>query len=67
MVWSSVAETASLPVWEFATGAAFGGLTVILKVCAALSASSLGSLGVPPSSLSLTVTVAVPLALEVGV
>ena len=48
-----------------ATGASFTGVTVIVKVCAALVSAP--PLAVPPLSWIWTVTVAVPLALAAGV
>ena len=48
-----------------AVGASFTGVTVIVKVCAALVATP--PLAVPPESAATTVTVAVPLAFAAGV
>ncbi len=46
-------------------GASFTGVTLIVKVCAALV--SMPPLAVPPSSCARTVTVAEPFALRAGV
>ena len=58
---SSFVET----LWAAAVGASLTAVTVIAKVCAALSSSPPPA--VPPSSARETVTVAVPLAFAAGV
>src|SRR5436189_281050 len=55
---SSTAGTALAPVCGAATGAAFGGTTVMVKVCAGLVSTP--PLAVPPLSVSFTETVLLP-------
>ena len=62
------APASSSTVWSapfVKLGASLTAVTVIVKVCAALVSTP--PLAVPPLSCSVTVTVAVPLALAAGV